>query len=62
VHTRPILPIIFTLCTIILIAINFLALMRLVSFVITLPLLFISIYLTLHTFTYRKMYRGTRNY
>lgn len=56
------LPFIFALCTIILIVINILALMRLIPYLITLPLLFISIYLTFFTFAYRKVYRGKRNY
>lgn len=52
----------FMLCTLVLIVINFFALMRLIPYIITLPLLFLSIYLTLFSFTYRKMYRGRRNY
>jgi len=56
------LPVIFALCTIILIFINILALMRLIPYLITLPLLFISIYLTFFTFAYRNVYRGKRNF
>lgn len=55
------LPVIFALCTIVLIFINILALMRLVPYLITLPLLFLSIYATIYTFTYRNVYRH-RNY
>ena len=53
---------IFFCCTLILIVINLFALMNLLSYWITLPLLFLSIYLTLYSFTYRKMYKGAKRH
>ncbi|MBO1002968.1 hypothetical protein ACFSKI_02270 [Pseudogracilibacillus auburnensis] len=61
-YTRNYLPIFFVFCTIILIILNLFALMRLIPYLITLPLLFLSIYLTIYTFTYRKMFRGTKHF
>jgi|GEM_PF-1457023 len=54
------LPIFFAICTIALIIVNLFALMNLISYFVTLPLLFLSIYLTLYTFAYRKAYRGPK--
>ncbi len=45
------------LCTIILIFLNLLALMRLLSPFITLPLLFVCLYITLYTFSQRRAFR-----
>lgn len=40
--------------------INLFGLMRLIPLYITIPLLFLSIYLTVFTITYRNAYRGRR--
>lgn len=53
-----ILPFIFLMIMIIAIILNVFGLMQLIPLYITLPLLFISIYLTIYTFTHRKVYRG----
>lgn len=37
---------------------NLLGLMQLIPLYITLPMLFISIYLTIYSFTHRHVYRG----
>lgn len=55
-----ILPILFTITSIVLFFLNILALMRLIPLVITLPLLFLSLYLLIYTTSYRHMYRGMR--
>lgn len=54
------LPFVFLCCTIVLIFLNLMALMRLLPYLVTLPLLFLSIYLTVFTFFYRNIYRGTK--
>lgn len=60
---RAVLPVIFIVLSIILFFVNILGLMRLIPLYITLPLLFISIYLFFYTVTYQKAYRGKgRNY
>ncbi|HLR72146.1 MAG TPA: hypothetical protein VK085_12050 [Pseudogracilibacillus sp.] len=59
-RSTAILSVFFALCTFVLIILNLFAFMRLISFFITLPLLFLSIYLTLYTFSYRNVYRGSR--
>jgi len=51
------LPFFFLLLTIVLAFLNFLAFMRLLPVFVTLPLLFLSIYLTLYTFFYRNVFR-----
>jgi len=44
--------------TISLVILNLLGLMRLIPLYITLPLLFLSIYMTVFTLTFRHRYRG----
>lgn len=56
------LPLILIVLSIILFFINIIGLMRLVSPFITMPLLFLSIFFSFYTLTYRKVYRGTRQY
>ncbi|WP_164669458.1 hypothetical protein [Virgibacillus doumboii] len=55
---QEILPFIFLMVTIIAVFLNILGLMQLIPIFITLPMLFISIYLTIYTFTHRNVYRG----
>ncbi|MFD1360156.1 hypothetical protein [Lentibacillus salinarum] len=55
---RELLPFIFLIITLIAAFLNLLGLMRLIPLYITLPLLFISIYLTIFSFTHRRVYRG----
>ncbi|RYG72114.1 hypothetical protein EU245_11535 [Lentibacillus lipolyticus] len=55
---RDILPLIFLLLTIVAAILNLFGLMRLIPLFITLPALFISIYLTIYSFTHRNVYRG----
>lgn len=54
------LPIFLLALTFFMIFLNFLALMKLIPIFITMPLLFISIYLTLSSFTHRQSYRSFR--
>lgn len=55
-----ILPFIFLFLTFVAFIFNLLGLMQIIPLYITLPLLFISIYLTVYTYTQRKVYRGMR--
>jgi len=48
------------ICTLGLAVVNLFGLMRLIPLYMTIPLLFVSIYATLHTFTYRNVYRGRK--
>lgn len=57
---REILPYLFLLGTIIIFILNLFAFMQLIPMLITLPLLFIFIYLTLYAFTQKRSYRGMR--
>lgn len=59
-YMRAILPVFFLVLSIILFFINLLGLMRLVPMLLTLPLLFLSIYLFFYTATFQKKYRGKR--
>lgn len=54
------LPYLLLLITIIVIFLNFLAFMKVLPLMITLPLLFVSIYVTLYAFTRQRMYRPMR--
>lgn len=54
------IPLIFLLITVIIAFLNFLALMRLLPILVTLPLLFISIYLTLYSFFNRNIVKRVR--
>ena len=54
------MPYIFLIITIIMIFLNFLAFMQVLSLLITLPLLFISIYMTLYSFMRKRVYRPMR--
>ncbi len=53
-------PFLFILLTLIAFLLNILGLMRLIPLYITLPLLFLSIYLTTFSFTHHRVYRGMR--
>ncbi|WP_010529943.1 hypothetical protein [Lentibacillus jeotgali] len=55
---KELLPFIFLMITVIAVFLNLLGLMQLIPLYITLPMLFISIYLTIFTFTHRNVYRG----
>ncbi|TFJ93614.1 hypothetical protein [Lentibacillus salicampi] len=55
---RSFLPFIFLVMTVVAVFLNLLGLMKLIPLYITLPMLFISIYLTIFTFTHRNVYRG----
>lgn len=56
---QDVFPFVFLLLTIVMFCLNTLALMQLFSLYITLPLLFISIYLTIYSFAYKRIYRGS---
>jgi len=55
---KEILPFVFLIIMVIAAFLNILGLMQLIPLYITLPMLFISIYLTIFTFTHRNVYRG----
>ncbi|MDY0406171.1 hypothetical protein P5G51_012915 [Virgibacillus sp. 179-BFC.A HS] len=55
---RELLPVIFLVLAIVAFFLNFFALIGLIPLYITLPLLFISIYLTIFSFTHKNVYRG----
>ncbi|HLS61470.1 MAG TPA: hypothetical protein VK044_10090 [Virgibacillus sp.] len=57
---KDVLPFFFLLLTIVAVFLNILAFMKLITLFLTLPLLFISIYLTIYTFTHKRVYRGMR--
>ncbi|PAV29183.1 hypothetical protein CIL05_12355 [Virgibacillus profundi] len=52
------LPFLFLFLTVFAFFLNVLGLMSLIPLYFTLPLLFISIYLTIYSFTHRRVYRG----
>lgn len=52
------LPFLFLLLTVFALILNILGLMQIIPLYITLPLLFLSLYLTIFSFTHRRMYRG----
>lgn len=54
------LPILFLFVTFVLIFLNLLALMRIFPLIITIPLLFLSIYLTLYSLASRRTYKHFR--
>jgi len=60
IYLQEIMPYLFLLLVIIAFVLNLFALMKLITLLITLPLLFISIYLTIYAFTHKRMYRGSR--
>jgi len=53
-------PYILLLITAVLVLLNFLAFMKVLPLLLTLPLLFISLYLTLFSFMRQRMYRPMR--
>ncbi|TMN23129.1 hypothetical protein FH966_09665 [Lentibacillus cibarius] len=55
---RDILPLFFLVLTVVAAFLNLFGLMRLIPLYITLPALFVSIYLTIYSFTHRNVYRG----
>lgn len=57
---RELSPFLFLLGTIVIFILNLFAFMQLLPMLITLPLLFLFIYLTLYSFTQKKQYRGMR--
>ncbi|GAA0593278.1 hypothetical protein GCM10009001_06760 [Virgibacillus siamensis] len=52
------LPVLLLIITIVAFFLNILGLMQIIPFWITLPMLFVSIYLTIYAFTHRNVYRG----
>lgn len=52
------LPILLLIITIVAFFLNILGLMQIIPFWITLPMLFLSIYLTIYAFTHRNVYHG----
>nr|WP_227001950.1 hypothetical protein [Virgibacillus necropolis] len=54
------MPYLFLILTIFAFFLNILGFMQLIPLYITLPLLFISIYLTIFSFTHRKVFRRLR--
>src|SRR5690625_7560693 len=59
--TSIMMPYIFFIITVIMIFLNFLAFMQVLSLLITLPFLFISIYMTLYSFMRNRVYRPMRS-
>lgn len=57
---QDILPFLFLIMTIVAFFMTILGIMQLIPLFIALPLLFISIYLTLFTFTHKRVFRGMR--
>ncbi|WP_100011486.1 hypothetical protein [Lentibacillus sediminis] len=57
---KDMLPVLFFTLTLVALFLNLLGLMNLIPLYVTLPLLFISIFLTLHSFTHRNAYRGMK--
>ncbi|GAA0432838.1 hypothetical protein GCM10008983_06830 [Lentibacillus halophilus] len=55
---RDILPFFFLLLTLVVAFLNLFGLMQLIPLFVTLPALFLSIYLTVYFFTHRNAYRG----
>ncbi|NBJ70922.1 MULTISPECIES: hypothetical protein [Clostridia] len=53
-------PILFLILTGVAFILNILGLMQVIPLYITLPLLFITIYLTIYSFAHRRTYRGMR--
>ncbi|CDQ40636.1 MULTISPECIES: hypothetical protein [Virgibacillus] len=53
-------PFLFLLMTAFAFFLNILGLMQVIPLYITLPLLFVSIYLTIYSFTNKRLYRGMR--
>nr|GGG78134.1 hypothetical protein GCM10011398_24160 [Virgibacillus oceani] len=57
---QDLLPFLFLVMTIVAFFLNILGLMQLIPLFISLPLLFISLYLTIYTFTHKRVFRGMR--
>lgn len=57
---REVLPYFLLLATIVIFILNLFAFMQLIPMLITLPLLFVSIYVTLYTFTQKRSFKGMR--
>ncbi|MBU5468515.1 hypothetical protein KQI49_16965 [Virgibacillus sp. MSJ-26] len=57
---RELMPFLFLLLSIVAFVLNIFGLMRLIPLYFTLPLLFLSVYFTIYTFTHKRMYRGMR--
>ncbi|TQS75805.1 hypothetical protein DX933_05920 [Ornithinibacillus gellani] len=57
---RELLPVIFTILVFIAFFLNILGLMRLIPLYITLPLLFLSIYLSIYSMTHKRTFKGMR--
>ncbi|HLR09669.1 MAG TPA: hypothetical protein VK136_10535 [Bacillota bacterium] len=55
---RELSPYLFFVLTVIAFFLNFLGLMKLIPLFITLPLLFISLYMTIFSFFHRRTFRG----
>ena len=55
---RDLVPYLFFVLTIVAFFLNMLGLMKLIPLFITLPVLFISTYMTLFSFTHRRTFRG----
>ncbi|WP_373895699.1 hypothetical protein ACUL41_11930 [Virgibacillus natechei] len=54
------LPFLFLFVTVFAFILNILGLMQIIPLYITLPLLFLSLYLTIYSFTHRRVYRGQK--
>ncbi|GAA0444999.1 MAG: hypothetical protein ACQEWU_16055 [Bacillota bacterium] len=53
-------PLLFLLLTAVAFFLNILGLMQVIPLYITLPILFLAIYLTIYSFANRRVYRGMR--
>ncbi|GAB3059848.1 hypothetical protein [Virgibacillus ainsalahensis] len=57
---RELLPILFLILSIFAFIFNLFGLLQIIPLYFTLPLLFLSIYLTIYSFTHKRVYRGGR--
>ncbi|MFC3040572.1 hypothetical protein ACFOGI_09975 [Virgibacillus xinjiangensis] len=57
---RDFLPVLFLALTFFALVLNLFGLMQIIPIYLTLPILFLSIYLTLYSFTHKRAYRGGR--
>ncbi|KGX85445.1 hypothetical protein [Pontibacillus marinus] len=54
------IPIFWLVMTVLAFLFNLLGMMRLVPFILSMPILFVTIYFTIFSFTHRKSFRGLR--
>nr|WP_255584946.1 hypothetical protein [Virgibacillus sp. NKC19-3] len=54
------LPLFFLLLSVFALILNILGLMKIIPLYITLPLLFLSLFMTIYSFAHRRMYHGQK--